>query len=124
MADPGDLGAGGMKRFLIFTVLFPPLALAVFTAPDGFAKFLDWAWISYVAAIIPAWLMAGMDWTLSAKPTYLRIAGTAVAAAVMTGSVAFFLWGGFRELFPALMAVIVGAIPAAVCSWLSNRRVS
>jgi hypothetical protein len=27
---------GSMKRFLIFTVLFPPLALAVFMAPDTF----------------------------------------------------------------------------------------
>jgi hypothetical protein len=43
-----------MKWFLIFTLLFPPLALAVFTAP--------------------------------------------------------------------LMAVLVGAIPAAVCSWLSSER--
>ena len=73
-----------------------------------------------MVAIIPAWLTAGVDWSLSAKPTYLRIAGTAVAGAVMTGSVAFFMWGGFRESFPALMAGLVGAVPAAVCSWLSD----
>jgi hypothetical protein len=30
-----------MKPYLIFTAIFPPLALAVFTAPDTFAKFLD-----------------------------------------------------------------------------------
>ena len=109
-----------MKRFLIFTVLFPPLALAVFTAPDTFAKFLDWLWIAYVAAIIPAWFTAGMDWALSAKPTYLRIAGTAVAGAVITASVALFMWGVFPGYWPVLMAGLVGALPAAVCSWLSD----
>jgi hypothetical protein len=109
-----------MKRFLIFSVLFPPLALAVFTAPDSFKNLLDWIGMAYAAAMIPAWLMAGVDWMLSAKPTYLRIAGTTVAAALMTGSIASFLWGGFGKLFPALMAMLVGAIPAAACSWLSD----
>ena len=31
-----------MKRFLIFPALFPPLALVMFTAPDGFKNLLDW----------------------------------------------------------------------------------
>jgi hypothetical protein len=53
-----------MKRLLIFTVLFPPIALAVFTAPDTFKNFFDWMWIAYTVAIIPAWLMAGVDWAL------------------------------------------------------------
>jgi len=110
-----------MKRALIFTVLFPPIALAVFTAPDTFENLFDWTWIAYTVAIIPAWLMAGVDWALSAKPTYLRIVGTAVAAALIGDSIAFFLWGGLRELFPALMAGLVGAVPAAVCSWLSSK---
>lgn len=109
-----------MKRFLIFTVLFPPLALAVFTAPDKFKNLLDWIGMAYAVAIIPAWLTAGVDWTLSAKPIYLRIAGTTVTAALVTESIAVFLWGGFRELFPALMAGLVGGVPAALCSWLSN----
>jgi hypothetical protein len=110
-----------MKRLLIFTVLFPPIALAVFTAPDTFKNFFDWMWIAYTVAVIPAWLMAGVDWTLSAKPTYLRIVGTAVAAGLIGDFIAFFLWGGLRELFPALMAGLVGAVPAAVCSWLSSK---
>jgi hypothetical protein len=110
-----------MKRLLIFTVLFPPIALAVFTAPDTFKNFFDWMWIAYAIAIVPAWLMAGVDWALSTKPTYLRIVGTAVAAALIGDSIAFFLWGGFRELFPAFMAGLVGAVPAAVCSWLSSK---
>jgi hypothetical protein len=109
-----------MKRFLIFTVLFPPLALAVFTAPDTFRKYLDWVGIAYMVAIIPAWLTAGVDWTLSAKPAYLRVVGTVVAGAVITDSVALFMWGFFAGFWPVLMAGLVGAIPAAVCSWLST----
>ncbi len=32
-----------MRRFLIFTLLFPPLVLVVFTAPDGFkASSIGW----------------------------------------------------------------------------------
>ena len=111
-----------MRRLPIFTLLFPPLALAVFTAPDGFKNFLDWLVYAYVAAMIPAWLTAGMDWKLSAKPTYLRIVRTTLAGALITGSVAFFLGGGFTEFFPALMTLLVGAVPAAVCSWLSTER--
>jgi hypothetical protein len=109
-----------MKRFLIFTVLFPPLALAVFTAPDTFRKYPDWVGIAYMLAIIPAWLTAAVDWTLSAKPAYLRVVGTAVAGAVITDSVALFMWGFFAGFWPVLMAGLVGAIPAAVCSWLST----
>jgi hypothetical protein len=109
-----------MKRFLIFTLLFPPLALAVFTAPDGFKNFLDWLGYSYLLAIILAWLTLAVDWKLSAKPTHVRIVGTTFAGAAITGSIALFLWDGSGEFFPALMAVLVGAVPAAVCSWLSS----
>jgi hypothetical protein len=109
-----------MKRFLTFTVLFPPLALAVFTAPDTFRNYLDWVGMAYMLAMIPAWLTAGVDWTLSAKPAYLRVLGTAVAGAVITDSVALFMWGFFADFWPVLMAGLVGAIPAAVCSWLST----
>jgi hypothetical protein len=109
-----------MRRFLIFTLLFPPLALVVFTAPDGFKSLLDWLGYAYLLAIIPAWLMVLVDWKLSANPG--RIVGTGFAGAVMTGSVTFFMAGGFNEFFPALMSMLVGAIPAAVCSWLSSER--
>src|SRR5262249_56193240 len=92
-----------MKRLLIFTGLSPPVALAVFTAPDGFKNFLDWLAYAYPAAIIPAWLTAGMNWKLSEKPTYLRIVGTTFAGAVITGSISFFFWGWFRAVFPSLI---------------------
>ena len=112
-----------MKRFLIFTLLFPPLALAVFNAPDGFKNFFDWLVGAYTLALIPAWLMAGVDWKLSEKPT--RIVGTTIAGALLGGSVAAFLWDGPEEFFfPALMCILVAAVPAAVCSWLSGRAAS
>jgi hypothetical protein len=109
-----------MKRFLIFTLLFPPLALVVFTAPDGFKNFIDWLGYAYLISLILAWLTMAMDWKLSAKPTHRRIVGTIVAGAMITGSIAFLLWDGLGEFLPALMAVLVGAVPAAVCSWLSS----
>ena len=111
-----------MKRFLIFTLLYPPLALAVFTAPDGFKNFLDWLAYAYLLAVILAWLTVAVDWKLSAKPPHLRIVGTTFAGAVITGSIAVFLWGGPSGFFPTLMATLVGAVPAAVCSWLSTER--
>jgi hypothetical protein len=43
-----------MKRLLIFTALYPPVALAVFTAPDGFKNFLDWLVYAYPGAEWPA----------------------------------------------------------------------
>jgi hypothetical protein len=63
-----------MKQFLIFTVLFPPLALLVFLAPDAISRrdFLEMGllfWMlgyAYLIAVIPAWLTAGADWALSA----------------------------------------------------------
>ncbi|HEX4409961.1 MAG TPA: hypothetical protein VH206_14410 [Xanthobacteraceae bacterium] len=113
-----------MKRFLIFTVFFPPLALAVFSAPDTLGKFPPFdLWtvgIAYGVAIIPAWLVAAVDWSLSAMR--FSIVGTAVAGAVITGSVALFMWGFFPGYWPVLMACLVGAIPAAVCSWLSGKQ--
>lgn len=109
-----------MKRFLIFTLLYPPLALAVFTAPDGFKNLLNWLGYAYLLAIILAWLTMAVDWKLSAKPTLLRIMGTTCAGAVITGSIGIFLWDEPREFLPFLMVVLVGAVPAAVCACLSG----
>jgi hypothetical protein len=111
---------GGMRQFLIFTFLFPPLALAVFTAPDGFKNVLAWLGYAYLFATVFAWVTMAVDSKLSAKPTHLRIVGTTLAGAAIAGSIALFLWDGSAEFFPALMAVLVGAVPAGVCSWLSR----
>ncbi len=109
-----------MRQFLIFTFLFPPLALAVFTAPDGFTNILAWLGYAYLFATVLAWLTMAVDSKLSAKPNHVRIVGTTLSGAVLTGSIALFLGGGDSEFLPVLMAVLVGAIPAGACSWLSR----
>lgn len=113
-----------MKRFLIFTVLFPPLALAVFVAPDAISSrdFMEvglLVWMlgfAYLFAVVPAWLTAGVDWALSAKPFYFRLVATMVVAAILAELIARSLGQRGEVLTFGLM----GAIPAAVCSWMSR----
>lgn len=117
--------AGGyetsMKRLLIFPALFPPLALVMFTAPDGFKNLLDWMVSAYAIAIIPALVLAWVDWGLSSKPTRLRVMGTAATAALTSVLIVRFMSGGSDDLWPVLMVGLVGGVPAAVCSWLSDK---
>jgi hypothetical protein len=118
-------GKNGMKRFLIFTVLFPPLTLVIYIASDPVWRreppemgFLLWmSGFAYLFAVIPAWLTAGMDWALSAKPFYLRLVSTMGVAAIMAELTAHYLYPDMREL--VLTVGLMGAIPAALCSWLS-----
>jgi hypothetical protein len=115
-----------MKRFFIFTLLFPPLVLLVYAVSDPiFGRsllaeigFLIWVlgW-AYAVAIIPAWLIAGLDWLLSGK-SYIRIVASSVAGAVLALLIARYL--GQKGEFMAFG--LMGAIPAAVCSWLSNEK--
>ena len=114
-----------MKRFLIFTVLFPPLALVVFVAPDvigGSRDFLEiglLVWMSgfaYLFAVIPAGLTAGVDWALSAKPFYLRLVATMAVAAIMAELIAH----NIGQRGEVLTYGLIGAIPAAICSLLSS----
>ena len=115
-----------MKRLVIFTVLFPPLAEAVFVAPDaiGTRDFMEiglLVWMlgfAYVIAVIPAWLTAGVDWALSAKPFYFRLVATMVVAAILAVLTARYLGQRGEVLYFGLM----GAIPAAVCSWMSSEK--
>ena len=112
---------------LIFAVLFPPLALVIFNAPDMIARhdfrLMDSASFQgvYAIAVIPALLLAWVDWALSAKPTRLRVVGTAVTAALAAVLIVRFMSGESDELWPFLMVGFVGGAPAAVCSWLSDK---
>jgi hypothetical protein len=116
-------GKGPMKRLLIFSGLFPPLALSVYIASDPlFWSSLDvglvlWMLaLAYAITIIPAWLTAGVDWVLSANPLFLRLAASVAVATILTVLTARYLGQhGETRMFGSL-----GAIPAAVCSWLSN----
>ncbi len=115
-----------MKRFIIFTTLFPLLAMLVAIAPVPEARHHLDIWmlgVAYSVALIPAWWSAAVDWALSAKPIYVRVPGTAVAGAgAVMAAVALFHFG---EMLAGLMAGLIalaGAIPAAVCSLLANKR--
>jgi hypothetical protein len=59
----------------------------------------------------------GVDWALSAKPLYLRLVATMIVAAIMAVLTARYL-GQQGEV---LTFGAMGAIPAVVCSWLSEK---
>lgn len=109
-----------MKRFLVFAILFPPLATVIFNAPDMIMRHdfrsLDLATlvIAYTLALVPALIIAAVDSKLRS------VVGTTIAGALMTTSIALFLWSGYAEASSVLMAALVGGAPAAVCSWLAN----
>ena len=116
---------GGMIRLLTFAAVFPPGAMLVFMSPDIVSKgipasddLLAWLIASYPIAIIPALLMAAVDRALAKQP--LRLAKTTAVGGLMSASVTLFLWSGHADLWSVAMAFLVGASPAAVCSWLSN----
>jgi hypothetical protein len=114
-----------MKRFLIFLVLFPAVAAVSFftvlyvltdAAPDS----LSGAGFAYLIFVAPALLFAVVDW-LFAKAPIPVVMGTTLfgyAAAVLSASI---LWGRGLDK-ETLTFGLVGAIPAAVCSWLSSKN--
>jgi hypothetical protein len=117
-----------MKRFGIFTVLGPPLVFLVFAAPHmargdfvpivAVPALLNFA---YFLAIVPALLTATVDWALSRTPMYVRLVGTTVAGAVIAELAALFVGYDLSDLLITTRIALTGAIPAAVCSWLSGR---
>jgi hypothetical protein len=117
-----DSKAGGMKRFLIFAFVFPPIALVIFNIPDVVMRHdfrsLDIATLgmAYTFVIIPALIPAWVD------HAFRSLEATTIAGGLMSTSIALFLWSGFAEASSVLMAALVGAVPAAVCSWLSKER--
>ncbi len=114
-----------MKRFFVFSALFPPLALLFYVAPllisEGVPK-VDFLFtlvgLAYVFALIPALVVAGADWLLSAKP--FHVIATMAFAAVMAHLLARY-FGNPMDHQEIILVTLTGAIPAAVCSWLSGR---
>jgi hypothetical protein len=125
-----------MRRFLIFAALFPPLAFAV--TFWGMLQILNWALgehstadyhqlvllpVAYVIVMVPALLTALVDDVLVRRNVRYRILWTALAGymfifaplltALLTGSV----HGPYL-----LLLGIIGAVPAAICSWLSGSK--
>ena len=117
-----------MKRLLIFTALFPPLALLIYISPDVISRrefppmrlMFAILGFAYLFALIPAWLTAAVDWSLSSKPFYLRLFATMVAGAAIAELTAQYLSHDMRDAL--LIVGLMGAIPAAVCSWLSREK--
>lgn len=112
-----------MKRFLIFAVLVPPVALAVFLVPEAAAIstmgniFMTLA-LLYPIGLIPAALTAVVDWSLSGRSNYLRMAVTVIFAIILAELIA--QQGLGVPWSPRVW--LIGAIPAALCSWLAGRQ--
>lgn len=118
-----------MKRFLIFTALFPPLGMlvAVVAIPEA-RKYLDTSFtfwmlgIAYTVGLVPALLSATVDRALSASPIYIHRIGTAIAGTVsIMAAVAAFNFGEMLVAPVVILIALMGAIPAAMCSWLSSK---
>jgi hypothetical protein len=116
---PRGLGYGGMKRFLIFAVVFPPLALVIFNAPDVIMRHdfrlldLMTLGLTYSVAVIPALILAGVDWK------FRSLAGTTIVGVAIAYLAAFSIGFPFLDYRATLMIGLIGGIPSAVCSWLS-----
>lgn len=118
-----------MTRLAIFMALFPPLvavAFIVLDASDVPARgdvgdmllfFVFVLWFAYLWTLVPACVLAGVDWVLSARPLYLRLAATMILGGVM----AVLFARAMGQTYEALKFAAMGAIPAAICSWLSER---
>jgi len=117
-----------MKRFLIFVCLFPGIATAVFLAllsiavgalPDNPAAVFLVGW-GYIVGVVPALVCAMVDLLLS-KTRVRGIIGTTLVGygiGVLLSLVVF----DYRLIGRIMAFGLIGAIPAAVCSWLSNEK--
>ena len=125
-----------MKRFLIFGILFPPLAFVV--TFWVMLQILNWSLgepstadfhqlillpMAYVLAIVPALLTALVDDRLAERNVRYRLLWTALAgyvlifAPLLTALSMGFVHGPYLLLFG-----IIGAVPAAICSWLAGSK--
>jgi hypothetical protein len=110
-----------MKRFLIYLFLFPAIAAislyaVIYILTGAVVDSLSGPAFVYLMFIGLALVVALVDWLVSRTrisgviaPT-LFAGGVSVLAAASAGTIDVPVFG------------LVGAIPAALCSWLSNRR--
>ena len=114
----------GMKRFLIFLLLGPMLGFLVFLLRNvvggftGFVFGLPFAYLFGLPIVLVMWVE---DWFLSDKIGL----GMKVATSACVGYVAciamLLLTSALHLQIPQILSFgIVGAIPAAVCSWLAG----
>jgi hypothetical protein len=110
-----------MKRFLIYLLLFPAIAATslyavIYILTGAVVDSLSGPAFLSLLFIGPALVVAVVDWLVSRTRIPAVIAPTFFAGGV---SVLAAAWAGTIEI-PVFG--LVGAIPAALCSWLSNRR--
>ncbi len=109
-----------MKRFLIFLFLFPAVATVAFYSvlyvlTGAVVDSLSGPAFMYAIAMGPGLAVALVDWLIAKTPvpavigTTLVVYGTLVLLPALDGST--------RQIFAL---GIIGAIPAAACSWLSD----
>jgi hypothetical protein len=123
-------GGRGMKRFLIFLLLGPLLGFLVFLLRDAaagkiFGGFmgiifgLPFAYLFGLPIVVVMWVE---DWLLSDRIGLgMKIATSACVGYL--GSIAMLLVTTARHIeLPQILSFgLVGAIPAATCSWLAGR---
>jgi hypothetical protein len=125
-----------MTRFLIFAAMAPPLGFVVaFWMMLQIANWLvgspitfDVAQIMmlptiYLVGLIPALLAAWFDHALAKRIVSYRVVLTALfgyAISYLPLSPAF--WTSFAHGPDVLLFGLIGAVPAAVCSWLAAER--
>ena len=105
-----------MKHLIIFPVLAPLLIVLM----CGLLLEVSWTWPAfwkglkgaYFFGIVPSLAVGGLDWALWRIPFHWLV--TAVVGGLICMGLLFL---GFFDLYVTLL---VGAVPAAICSWLSS----
>jgi hypothetical protein len=111
-----------VKRFLIYLLLFPAIATValyavIYILTGAVVDSLSGPAFLSPLFIGPALVVALVDWLVSRTRIPSVMAPTLFAGGV---SVLAAAWAGTIDV-PVFG--LVGALPAAVCSWLSDRRV-
>ncbi|WP_371424936.1 hypothetical protein [Tardiphaga sp.] len=111
-----------MKRFLIFLLFFPAVATASFYAVlyilTGAAMDSGTGPVfMYLVLIAPGLLVALLDW-LIARTSMPAVMTTTLLAYGLSVLAMALLLGSSKQI---VALGLIGAIPAAICSWLSNK---
>jgi hypothetical protein len=120
--DQEIIGDDFMNRFLIFLFFFPAIASASFYAVlyilTGAAQDSGLGPVfMYLVFIVPGLLVALLDW-LAAKSSVPPVIVTTLLTYGLTVLAMAWALGPSKQI---LALGLIGAIPSAVCSWLSDK---